>query len=424
MGARRRILEARAVMWVPALDVAANDRTATACGGQFFGRVHHVGGKLPWRGVVVDERTTAHATLLLAVLSVEKRLRLLASTAKTIAAPERTTAKIFAPFSVIAAEVIRLSVEERATPFCVSSDGSCGVSMADILDALNEELATGILRPHTVLHNKLVDYIASISDAMFQRIAIATLVGRSRISISAAIRDLRIHYDQTKWLTSLPLGKYMIAGLYYLRSCGIDFDFLDTIYAAEDRCESVLEAKFMRSVVESSEPMWPVRAATHAIDGRLVADLGSDGMFYQQVKVGSFRLDFAIVQTHARHGGPIMVAAEVDGHDYHSSKEQLARDKSRDREITANGWHILRFTGSEIHADPLGCAQELLEAADRLAEHPRRRSEYGQWLVTPPWDIDPDAEFEYQRSAHQSDYDRSRDDDDEERDSDADEERD
>lgn len=66
------------------------------------------------------------------------------------------------------------------------------------------------------------------------------------------------------------------------------------------------------------------------------------------------RVDFAIVSRDYR------LAVEVDGHDFHErTKEQAARDRSRDRALLANGWQVLRFTGSEVWRDPDRCAAEI-----------------------------------------------------------------
>lgn len=56
------------------------------------------------------------------------------------------------------------------------------------------------------------------------------------------------------------------------------------------------------------------------------------------------------------------IAVELDGHDFHErTKEQAKRDKSRDRAFVAAGWLVLRFTGSEVFADPDGCFQQCAE---------------------------------------------------------------
>lgn len=82
-----------------------------------------------------------------------------------------------------------------------------------------------------------------------------------------------------------------------------------------------------------------------------------------QHRIGDYKVDLALV------GADIAVAIECDGHDFHEkTREQAARDKARDRAITAAGFAILRFTGSEIWADPIRCAEEAFAVAkDQLS---------------------------------------------------------
>lgn len=55
---------------------------------------------------------------------------------------------------------------------------------------------------------------------------------------------------------------------------------------------------------------------------------------------------------------------ECDGHEYHErTKEQAARDRSRDREMQLEGYTVLRFTGSEIWRDPWACATQITDWA-------------------------------------------------------------
>lgn len=85
-----------------------------------------------------------------------------------------------------------------------------------------------------------------------------------------------------------------------------------------------------------------------------------------QFSVGRYRADFRLVQRNRWGAGEDKVAQaelliECDGHDFHErSKEQARRDKRRDRELQSDGFKVLHFTGSEIWADPLACAQEAL----------------------------------------------------------------
>lgn len=84
---------------------------------------------------------------------------------------------------------------------------------------------------------------------------------------------------------------------------------------------------------------------------------------YQQAKVGPYRVDFIIQDATI----PFEIAAwrwmivECDGHDFHErTKEQARRDKRRDRFFQSKGFKVLRFTGSEIWADPENCASEVI----------------------------------------------------------------
>jgi len=65
----------------------------------------------------------------------------------------------------------------------------------------------------------------------------------------------------------------------------------------------------------------------------------------------NYRLDVGLICQHIKNGKivkEIFIDIECDGFDYHSSKEQLTRDSQRTRKLMNNGWHVLRYTGSEI----------------------------------------------------------------------------
>lgn len=70
-----------------------------------------------------------------------------------------------------------------------------------------------------------------------------------------------------------------------------------------------------------------------------------------QRKIHPYRVDFLIDK---------IWVIECDGHDFHErTKEQAKHDKKRDRFLTSKGYKILRFTGSEITADPIKIALEI-----------------------------------------------------------------
>lgn len=53
------------------------------------------------------------------------------------------------------------------------------------------------------------------------------------------------------------------------------------------------------------------------------------------------------------------LAVEVDGYAYHSSREDLRRDRRRDRQLTALGWRPARFTYEEVAFEPKLVARDL-----------------------------------------------------------------
>jgi very-short-patch-repair endonuclease len=70
-------------------------------------------------------------------------------------------------------------------------------------------------------------------------------------------------------------------------------------------------------------------------------------------------VDF-FVYHHCSHRHPVKIAIECDGHDFHErTKDQARRDRSKDRWLLCNGYMVLRFTGSEIRRDPIGCAEQV-----------------------------------------------------------------
>lgn len=98
----------------------------------------------------------------------------------------------------------------------------------------------------------------------------------------------------------------------------------------------------------------------------------STAFIEKQVQIAGWRVDFVLHYPSLRgrdeNGDPDLdcLIIECDGHDFHErTKEQAARDRARDRLAQYEGLPILRFTGSEIWNDPLGCADEVLAFMER-----------------------------------------------------------
>lgn len=75
-----------------------------------------------------------------------------------------------------------------------------------------------------------------------------------------------------------------------------------------------------------------------------------------QFQIDSMRVDFLV-----QWGGfTRSVVVECDGHEFHErTREQVVRDNIRSRKLRGKHFDVMRFSGSEIHSDPLGCANEV-----------------------------------------------------------------
>lgn len=131
-----------------------------------------------------------------------------------------------------------------------------------------------------------------------------------------------------------------------------------------ERCESPIEKMFMLAAIRF------FGEAIGWLDGSQIEELLPPKtspprypyiVAAPQVTVGKHRVDFLFVAENFDGGQHICVAVECDGHEFHEkTKEQAARDKARDRDLAAAGIIVLRFTGSEIWRDPVGCTDQVM----------------------------------------------------------------
>lgn len=84
-----------------------------------------------------------------------------------------------------------------------------------------------------------------------------------------------------------------------------------------------------------------------------------------------YRVDFVVGDERDERKYPMNIVIECDGHDYHSSKEQIKKDNERQREIENIGYTFIRFSGSEIYNDVEKCVDEVfkkIQSLDKLFE--------------------------------------------------------
>ena len=75
-----------------------------------------------------------------------------------------------------------------------------------------------------------------------------------------------------------------------------------------------------------------------------------------QPTIGIYRPDFIIE-------GSII---EIDGHEYHKTKEQRENDYKRERYFYKKGYTTIRFMGTEVFLDAEKCANEAIEISQQI----------------------------------------------------------
>jgi very-short-patch-repair endonuclease len=100
---------------------------------------------------------------------------------------------------------------------------------------------------------------------------------------------------------------------------------------------------------------------------RIVTDSNSDLCIEPQKIVLDWPVDY-VFTVKSECGIVSHLSVECDGHDFHErTKEQAARDRSRDRRLQEVGHTVFRFTGAELYRDAFGCAVQVLKWAEASA---------------------------------------------------------
>jgi very-short-patch-repair endonuclease len=74
-----------------------------------------------------------------------------------------------------------------------------------------------------------------------------------------------------------------------------------------------------------------------------------------QRELGPYRYDFGITRQ-----GKLIGLIECDGKEFHSTDDQLANDRAKDKLAAETGVRMFRFSGSEIFRDSKACVREVL----------------------------------------------------------------
>ncbi len=99
-----------------------------------------------------------------------------------------------------------------------------------------------------------------------------------------------------------------------------------------EKCESPIEKQFADELINRGLLLRPQRWIT--VDNEL------------------YKIDFA--------DDEYKLAVELDGHDFHKTREQRTHDAKRERALQSQGWTVIRFTGSEVFQNVGRCVDELI----------------------------------------------------------------
>ncbi len=77
-----------------------------------------------------------------------------------------------------------------------------------------------------------------------------------------------------------------------------------------------------------------------------------------QVWIEKYRVDFFVKSKN--------LIIELDGHDFHKTKEQRTNDAIRQRFLEKKGYRLIRFTGSEIHQNINKCLKQTIDFLETL----------------------------------------------------------
>lgn len=107
-------------------------------------------------------------------------------------------------------------------------------------------------------------------------------------------------------------------------------------------------------------PRWYKERNPSYIENKFNLELGNmadliekETWFGNAEKHSRYRVDFILKDAR--------LIIELDGHDYHSTPEQLENDAIRQRYLTRAGFSVIRFTGREINRDVASCVQNVRE---------------------------------------------------------------
>lgn len=102
---------------------------------------------------------------------------------------------------------------------------------------------------------------------------------------------------------------------------------------------------------------WRFYWAMYASGTNLFFDLEAQAAF--RADKFTYRVDFLYRDENKT------IAIELDGHESHKTKDQRTHDARKDRFLKQRGIDVVRFTGTELTAEPMRCIDEFIALAQK-----------------------------------------------------------
>lgn len=115
--------------------------------------------------------------------------------------------------------------------------------------------------------------------------------------------------------------------------------------------------RMLRTCESPPEQLLAARLFSVARSVSIVEDFELEPQHPVHTRTGQVRVD--LLARGKVDGFTVNLAVECDGHTYHKTKEQAARDRQRDRDLRLEGYDVVRFAATEIMDDPEECALEV-----------------------------------------------------------------
>ena len=112
-------------------------------------------------------------------------------------------------------------------------------------------------------------------------------------------------------------------------------------------CDSPAETDFLREII-----------ATHKMSFSEGAFRGDGVIVKRQVEIGRYRVDFLFNDK---------LIVEIDGHEFHSGRDNANRDARRDATLRAKGYKLLRIPAYRVYHNPGAAASDVMDFLHVLA---------------------------------------------------------